>query len=272
MSILEYTKAHIINTLCISKIAFRASILSFLFISDHILRVYEPLKPSKMPERPWQSVSADFFGPTPGGWYWFVNICDNSNWASVEKDTGNQRGAGRPRPGPPSQTAKLSGMDEQEALLEFLRRYRETTHSTTRVNSNHLLLGFSRSSGIPSMVLETPEQRKAWRKTALANDARANKRMVRIRVREPVITLGSEDLVKLSKHRKNTSTWDVVNPYTVTEVRRSMVTLTRNSSTFKLYRHAEIDESEPEASNPSVTSNSERREGPSPELQAVYRR
>ena len=48
-------------------------------------QVYEPLKPSKMPERPWQSVSADFFGPTPGGWYWFVNICDHSNWASVEK-------------------------------------------------------------------------------------------------------------------------------------------------------------------------------------------
>ncbi len=28
---------------------------------------FETLKPSKMPEKPWQSVSADFFGPTPGG-------------------------------------------------------------------------------------------------------------------------------------------------------------------------------------------------------------
>jgi hypothetical protein len=27
-----------------------------------------------MPERPWQSVSADFFGPTSGGWYWFGSI------------------------------------------------------------------------------------------------------------------------------------------------------------------------------------------------------
>ena len=27
---------------------------------------FEPLKPSKMPEKPWQSVSA-VFGPTPGG-------------------------------------------------------------------------------------------------------------------------------------------------------------------------------------------------------------
>jgi hypothetical protein len=87
---------------------------------------------------------------------------------------------------------------------------------------------------------------------------------VRMRVRQSFITLGSKDLVKLSKHRKNTSAWDIVNPYTVTEVSSGMITLTRNSSTFKLYRHAEIDKSEPEASNPSVTLNSERREEASP--------
>ncbi len=46
-------------------------------------QVYEPLKPSKMPERQRQSVSDDFFGTKPGGWYWFVSICDHSNWASV---------------------------------------------------------------------------------------------------------------------------------------------------------------------------------------------
>ncbi len=43
------------------------------------------MKPSKMPESRWQSVFADFSGPTPSGWYWFVNICNHSNWASVEK-------------------------------------------------------------------------------------------------------------------------------------------------------------------------------------------
>ncbi len=46
---------------------------------------FEPLKPSKMPEKPWQSVSADFFGSTPGGWYWYVNIFDDSNKAFVSK-------------------------------------------------------------------------------------------------------------------------------------------------------------------------------------------
>ena len=236
-------------------------------------QVYEPLKPSKMPERPWQSVSADFFGPTPGGWYWFVNMCDHSNWASVDKiratseeqvepvldrlfgtfgapevyktDNGSPfqsyqfkdfakkwgfrhkrvapewpRANGKAESfmkklGKVLKTAQISGMDEQVALLEFLRRYRETPHSTTGVAPNHLLLGFSRSSGIPSMMPETPEQREVWRKTALANDARAKKRMeeeynVRMRVREPMITLGSKVLIKLKNHRKNTSAWDVV--------------------------------------------------------------
>jgi hypothetical protein len=36
MTIFEYTKVHIINTLYISKLAFRAPILSFLFIFHHI--------------------------------------------------------------------------------------------------------------------------------------------------------------------------------------------------------------------------------------------
>jgi hypothetical protein len=43
------------------------------------------MKPTKMPEKPWVCLSADFFGPTDGGWYWFVNIDDHSNWAWVDK-------------------------------------------------------------------------------------------------------------------------------------------------------------------------------------------
>ena len=54
-------------------------------------------------------------------------------------------------------TAKGSGTNEQEALMEFLRRYHDTPHSTTGVAPNHLFLGFSRSYGIPSMLPETPE-------------------------------------------------------------------------------------------------------------------
>ncbi len=51
------------------------------------------------------------------------------------------------------------------------------------------LFGFSRSSGIPSVVPETPEQREKFGQEALANDPRAKKR--RMRVRE--------------KHRKRTN-------------------------------------------------------------------
>ena len=164
-------------------------------------------------------------------------------------------------------TAKVSGMDEQVALREFLRRYNETPHSTTGVAPNHLFLGFSRSSGIPSMLPETPEQREKWRKMAMENDARAKKRMEleynrRMRTKEPTINVGDQVLIKLKRHRKNTSAWDS-EPYTVTEVNGSMVTAsrhdrttTRNSSCFKLYRHIEFDLPEKEP----VQSNSERRE------------
>ena len=161
-------------------------------------------------------------------------------------------------------TAKVSGMDEQEALREFLRRYNETPHSTTGVAPNHLFQSFSRSSGIPSILPETPEQREKWRKMAMENDARAKKRMElrRTRTKEPTISVGDQVLIKLKRHRKDTSAWDS-EPYTVTEVNGSMVTAsrhdrttTRNSSCFKLYRHVEFDLPEKEP----VQSNSERRE------------
>ena len=45
-------------------------------------RAYEPLKPSPMPDGPWQSVAGDFFGPLDGRYY-FVNICRYSRWFDV---------------------------------------------------------------------------------------------------------------------------------------------------------------------------------------------
>ena len=101
-------------------------------------QVYEPLKPSKMPERPWQSVSADFFGPTPGGWYWFVNICDHSNWASVEKIRATSEEQVEP---------VLDRLFETFVALEVYK-----TDNGSPFQSHHLLLGFSRSSGIPSIT------------------------------------------------------------------------------------------------------------------------
>ena len=45
-------------------------------------RSYEPLKPSPMPEGPWQSVAEDFFWPLDGKYY-FVNVCRYSRCVDV---------------------------------------------------------------------------------------------------------------------------------------------------------------------------------------------
>ena len=101
-------------------------------------------------------------------------------------------------------TSKISGQDKNEALNEFLRAYSETPHSSTGIPPNHLIFGFSRTSGIPYLGPETLEQRERWRQTALANDAKAKKRMEaeynqRMRAREPTITLGSKVVIQLKK-------------------------------------------------------------------------
>jgi transposase InsO family protein len=38
-----------------------------------------------MSETPCHTVAGDFYGPMADGNYWFVNICDHSQWASVDK-------------------------------------------------------------------------------------------------------------------------------------------------------------------------------------------
>jgi hypothetical protein len=176
-------------------------------------------------------------------------------------------------------TSKISGQDEQEALREFLRRYNDTPHSTTGVSPNQLLFGFSRSSGIPSVVPETPEQREKFRQEALANDARAKKSMEqeynrRMRVREPTIATGDSVLIKLKKHRKATASWDISEPFTVTAVRGSMITatrgdreVTRHSSAFKLFRQKEVEDPGARAQGESKSpesSTSKRREEAAP--------
>ena len=176
---------------------------------------------------------------------------------------------------------RLGGLlwPEQEALREFLRRYNDTPHSTTGVSPNQLLFGFSRSSGIPSVVPETPEQREKFRQEALANDARAKKSMEqeynrRMRVKEPTIATGDSVLIKLKKHRKATSSWDISEPFMVTAVRGSMITatrgdreVTRNSSAFKLFRQKEVEDPGARAQGESKSpesSISKRREEAAP--------
>ena len=288
---------------------------------------FEPLKPSKMPEAPWHTVAGDFYGPMEDGTYWFVNICEHSQWASVDKvrktdeehtekvlerlfstfgapvvyksDNGSPfqsyrfaefakrwgfkhrrvtpewpRANGKAESfmkklGKVLRTSKLSGLHKEQGLNDFLKAYRETPHSTTGVAPNHLMFGFSRSSGIPSMLPETPSQREKWRQEALANDARAKKRMkeeydARMKAKESRITVGAKVVIKIKKTRKSDWSWDVDRPYEVVAMKGSMVTAsrnghttTRNSSFFKLHRGSWDDQDEP-------SSTPERREEATP--------
>ena len=168
--------------------------------------------------------------------------------------------------------AKISKINKNELLQAFLRRYRETPHSTTKVPPALLLMGYSRSSGIPQ--IESPLTHKRlvdWHEFARKNQLKANEQMQkefdeRMRVKECNIRLGSLVLVKLKKISKSTPSWDP-NPYQVTAVNGSMITAmrhgystTRNSSFFKLFRFDDTD-SENESSSTSSANKKVCEEG-----------
>jgi hypothetical protein len=121
------------------------------------------------------------------------------------------------------------------------------------------------------MLPETAEQREKWRKQALENDARAKARAQeeydrRMHAKEPILYVGSQVLFKLKRHNKSSSAWDS-DPYTVTAVNGSMITatrrdktVTRNSSSFKLYR--QVDFHLPEKPTSGQSSPERREEAP----------
>lgn len=140
---------------------------------------YEPMKSSDMPAGPWQNISADFYGPMDDGKYWFVNHCHYSRYIFVDelrsvamdtvevvlKSFFSLMGTPliyRTDNGVPFnshrftdfatrlliiyyyqyyKTISVSGSDRGEALQAFLRAYRETPHSTTKVAPAMLLFG-----------------------------------------------------------------------------------------------------------------------------------
>ena len=51
-----------------------------------------------------------------------------------------------------ARTAKINGTNREVELRSFLRAYRDTPHSTIGVAPALLLLGYSRTSGLPSSV------------------------------------------------------------------------------------------------------------------------
>ena len=155
-------------------------------------------------------------------------------------------------------TAEISGINKDTALRTFLRVYRETPHSTTKVAPALLLMGYSRSSGLPRWEQHTGKefQVQKWHKIAQEKDKASNARMkieydARMRTRERLLRVGSRVLFKRERLRKNMSHWDP-DPFTIEQLNGSLVTasrrypraqtVTRNSSFFKLSSSLEDDD------------------------------
>ena len=137
---------------------------------------------------------------------------------------------------------KLHGKDESIALQSFLRVYRATPHCTTKIAPAILMLGYSRTSGIPAIE----DTFKNAHEIAKENDKLAKLKMKeeydkRMKVKKPTIKEGSRVMVKWDRKNKTKAFWDPL-PYMVTKVKGSMITaeresprhtVTRNSSRFK---------------------------------------
>ena len=160
---------------------------------------------------------------------------------------------------------EITGEDKTDLVKDFLRRYRETPHTTTKVAHSLLLLGHSRSSGIPQLAQPYDHLKlRDIHAFARRNHALATARMkieydTRMRALESNITVGSLVLIKLKKVCKTTPAWDP-DPYRVVNINGTQITAkrhdrttTRNSSFFKPYREEEFDSIEP---SPTITSPS----------------
>ena len=152
--------------------------------------------------------------------------------------------------------AKVTRQDKNKLLIDFLRRYRETPHPSTKVAPAILLLGSSRSSGIPQLVQHHNQARldlvHAYaRRNHRINSARMKAEYDRrMRATEPALSVGDLVLLKLKKQRKSTPIWDP-DPYRVAHINGTLITAarddqttTRNSSCFKLFKQNNDDDDE----------------------------
>ena len=100
-------------------------------------------------------------------------------------------------------TAKTDGINKEKALQDFLRAYRETPHSSTKVAPAMLMMGFSRSSGIPRIepLPTQKDQTQNLHQRALENDRQAKMKMkqdfdTRMRVKENNIVVRRKRLAE----------------------------------------------------------------------------
>lgn len=129
------------------------------------------------------------------------------------------------------QNAKLYGIDKKIELKNFLRMYRDTPHSVTKVAPSLLMFGRATSSGLPSIANNNHD----WNQNHLLareNDQKAKHKMKeiydeRMKTKEPQLSIGSKVFMKQNRQRKSMTNWDP-EPFVVKEIKHSMVTVVRN--------------------------------------------
>jgi len=168
-----------------------------------------------------------------------------------------------PKLGKVLKTCEVMNIDRKVGLNRFLRSYRATPHSSTKVAPAILFLGFCRLSGIP-MLDQSRESVEDLHKKAVEYDRLAKVRMTENfnkanKVKECSLELGDMVLFRWHRTKKYMPLWDPV-PYEVVEIKGSMIkgsrsdhTVTRNSSFFKLW-DAVGSNKEPELSEGQVVA------------------
>ncbi len=159
-----------------------------------------------------------------------------------------------PKLGKVVRTCNVAGTCRRRGLQEFLRAYRATPHTVTRVPPAVLFLGFCRLSGIPMMSDSSAELERQHR-LAVENDQAAQSKAAKYwnkahKATVSQLEVGDMVLHKWVRTHKAMPIWDPV-LYEVVERKGNMVTaarlghsLTRNSSFFKFWSAGEHDEAE----------------------------
>ena len=137
-------------------------------------------------------------------------------------------------------TAKVEGKNFKQELNRFLRNYRATPHTTTRIPPATLMFGRSMKVKLPEVSSNQPDA------DLVKQDQTAKSKMKEYAdkknyVKPSAIQPGDSVLVRRDDNKRKSDTPYHPEPYTVTEKKGSMVTaqnadgkaVTRNSSFFK---------------------------------------
>ena len=136
--------------------------------------------------------------------------------------------------------AKIEGKNWKQELQIFLRAYRTTPHSTTKIAPSELMFNRKVKTKLP----EYQQQQVDTNSTLRDRDAQAKQKMKeyadnRHNAKMNDLKVGDSVLVRQQKREKLSSYFDPI-PYTITNIQGTMVTakrkdhaITRNSSFFR---------------------------------------